>query len=109
MRVEETKVEALTIRDAERLDPVLVILQDFGGGAGRLVAECFGSAWSTYWGGMGPRTLREFICSCEPDYIANRLFPEKQRRTKHEYAYVMRIVAAIQTALRPAEQHTGGA
>lgn len=107
MRVEPTKVEALTIYDIERIDPVLVVLQDFGGGRGRLVLECFGSAWSTYWGGMGKETLREFICTCYPDYIVNRVFPEKQRRTKHEYAYVTRIVVAVQEALRSQVQHSG--
>ena len=101
MRVEPAHVEALTIYEADRLDPVFVVLQDFGGGRGRLVVECWGNAWSTYWGAMGSETLRQFIVGCDVDYIANRMWPSKQpRRVKADFAYLVRIVTAVQNALR---------
>lgn len=54
MRVDNSaKTEAFTIFDAPKLDPVTVVLQDLGPGCGRLMVECWGSAWSAYWGGMG--------------------------------------------------------
>jgi hypothetical protein len=99
MRIEPITVEAFTIYDAPALDPVLVMLQDFGGGSGRLLIECFGSAWSAYWGAMGDNGVRGFVCKCSADYLANRLWPSKQRRTKNEYAYLTRLVEAVQAAL----------
>lgn len=99
MKTEPTSLVALRITEAPALDPIIVIFQDIGPGQGRLIVECFGSAWATYWGGMGDRTVKEFIRSCNSDYIANRLWPEKQRRTKAGYAYLMRIVDAVRAAI----------
>lgn len=100
MRVEPALVRAFSIFDAERLDTILVVLQDCGAGRGRLLIECYGNAWSTFWSAMGARTLKDFLGSCEADYIANSLWPARQRRTKHEYAYLVRIVESAQAALK---------
>lgn len=93
-------VQAMRIFDAPKLDPIFVVLHDTGPGTGRLLVECYSTAWATYWGGMGDLRLREFITCCDPDYLANRLFPAKQRRTKADYDYLTRIVHAVQAALR---------
>jgi hypothetical protein len=77
----------------------MVVLHDMPGHQGRLIVECYGNAWSTYWGAMG-EPIRDFITGASTDYIANRLWPTKQRRTKAEYDYLTRIVQAVQTALR---------
>jgi hypothetical protein len=106
MRIEPAqKVEAFTIFDRPALDPVTVILQDFGG-SGRIIIECYGLAWSTYFGAIGTETLRQFIATAGKDYLANRIWPPKQRRTKADYGYVERIVEAVQTAIR--EQQARG-
>jgi hypothetical protein len=102
MRIESVTVEAFTIYEAPALDPVMVVIQDYHVGSGRLLVECFGSAWSTYWGAMGDNGVRGFVCSCSADYVTNRLWPSGQRRIKKDYAYLTRIVEAVQTALRSA-------
>lgn len=108
MRVEDSKVEALTIYEAERLDPILVMMQDFGGGRGRLIVECWGEAWSSYWGAMGDDTgLKKFVVGCHPDYIVNRMWGPNHKRAKHGPAYLARIIRAVQEALRAQVQHSG--
>jgi hypothetical protein len=98
MRTEQINVEAFTIHDAKALDPIRVIMQDIGPRQGRLIVECFGQAWSAYWGGMGDRTLREFLISCNASYIANKLTPP-YRLKKSDEAYLMRVVEAVHMAL----------
>jgi len=100
MRTEQASVEALTVFQAPALDPILIVLQDFGGGRGRLLLECYGLAWSTWFGAYGDGTLKGFITSCGADYLANRMWPPKQRRTKADYGYLVRVVEATQKALR---------
>jgi hypothetical protein len=99
MKTEPASFVALRITEAPGLDPILVLFQDISPGQGRLIVECFGQAWSTYWGAMDDRTVKDFVRSCDTDYIANRLWPERQRRTKHEYAYLTRITEAVKAAV----------
>jgi hypothetical protein len=104
MRVEPTTVKAFTIYDNDgsaRLDPVLVILQDFGGGAGRIVLECYGEAWSSYWGAMGAQTVQQFFMASSVDYLVNALWPRNgsaPSRKKHREDYLTRIVEAVRKA-----------
>lgn len=99
MRIEDSKTSrVLTIHDAPKLDPITVVLQDIGPGAGRLIVECYGEAWSAYWGGMGDATLSEFVRDCGPDYITDKLV--RPRMLKRDEAYLQRIVDAVQLALR---------
>lgn len=101
MRIEHSeRVKAFTIFDAPKLDPVTVVLQDVGPGCGRLVIECYGSAWSGYWGAMGDRPLLEFLVSCHHEYIAGRMRPTDRKMKKSEEAYLLRILDAVHSALR---------
>jgi hypothetical protein len=90
-----TNVEVLTIYDADGLDPITVLLQDFGGGNGRVIVECYCQAWAAWWGAMGPVSLRAFLLGCDPGYIVSRM-GAKVREEK----YLTRIVKAMQAALR---------
>jgi len=96
-------VHVITGADPEHrhgpLDPINVLLQDFGSNRGRLTIACFGSAWTTYWGAMGgadePRDLAQFIASVGPGYVASKLAPK--RRDEH---WLDRIVAATVAVVR---------
>jgi hypothetical protein len=103
MRVESATVTAFTIYDDDGtsgLDPVLVIIQDFGRGAGRIVLECYGQAWSSYWGAMGDRTIRQFFMSVGVDYLVNSLWPPANRTVRKAYRedYLRRIVESVRKA-----------
>lgn len=100
MRVEvESSAVTLRIFDAPGLDPITVVLRDFRSGSGEMIVACYGLAWVGYWGAIGERTLREFLISCHADYIANRIWIQHERRVKHRYAYLVRIIHAVQAAL----------
>lgn len=86
LQVERSTVTKLVITGAPRLDPITVFLEDFGlrdcghegspdykTGAGKITINCWGKSWNAYWGGMGPRTVSEFVVNCGWDYVLNCL------------------------------------
>lgn len=93
MRAEAFTPDCFTIYDAKGLDPINVIIQDWTG-AGRLIVECYGEAWATYFGAYGDGTMRSFLAECHPGYIANRLNPKGGE-------YLKEIAAAVVAALQP--------
>lgn len=102
MRVELSKTDTMTVRDAQALDPVTVFLQDFGAGRGRITIECYGRAWSTFFGNYGSENLRAFLINCDVGYLASRVEDGSKSMTARdkERAYLERIVRAMQDALK---------
>jgi predicted NACHT family NTPase len=100
VRIESQGARMFRIYDAPKLDPILVVMQDLGAGNGRLLIECFGDAWSGYWGAMGERSIEQFVLSCSADYIAGKMLGAQHKRNRTSEAYILRIVQAVQTALR---------
>lgn len=98
--------DSMTIYDAPMppgkgaLDPINVILRDFGG-SGQIIVECYGAAWSHWFGGIGKESLRQFIAGCSADYIATKLVTTTVRRnTKSEDGYVLHIASAVVEAMK---------
>lgn len=73
MKIEESTVKKLSLTELDRLDPVTVILEDFKPGHGKIIIECYGEAWASYWGAMGDRGIAEFVRSCDVHYLAKNL------------------------------------
>jgi len=95
MRIEAFKPDCFSIYDADGLDPINVVMQDFGG-SGRLIVECYGEAWATYFGAYGAGTLRTFLAGCDPGYVANRL--------NHKGGeYLLSIAKVVVAGMRPAD------
>lgn len=73
MNIEITTVKKLLISDLMgepyKIDPVSVILEDYEPGRGRIIIECAGESWSSWWGAMSGRTVAQFFCDCSDDYI----------------------------------------
>lgn len=100
MRTEPAKVECFTILQSPDIcDPILVVMQDFGGGMARMIVECYGVAWSGYWGAMGDRSLREFFVSCDLDYLSDRMAPHTGRESKRTREWRKRVLNVVQQAL----------
>lgn len=72
MKIESKLVTQLTITDVKNLDPIRVFMEDLGPNQGRLIIECYGKSWSTYWGSMGG-TLAEFIRDVNVGYIVGKI------------------------------------
>lgn len=106
MRIDNAvKVEAFVIYDAQRkpgrgvIDPITVVLRDFGS-TGQIIVECYGSAWSAWFGAIGSRTLRQFLAGCDEHYLGGKLATSTVRRTtKAEEDYVRDIARAVIAAL----------
>jgi hypothetical protein len=73
MKVEQSKVTKLKLTDLDRLDPITIFLEDFEPRKGKITIECFGKSWSSYWGGMGDRTIAQFFIDCDNHYLAKNL------------------------------------
>ena len=91
----ETKLDFFVIEEIEALDPITVILKGEIG-SGKLLVECYGESWSTYFGGTGDKTLLQFISGINSEYLGNRLISNTfHRPTKREQTYVNRISQAV--------------
>lgn len=76
MNIEETLIKRFRVTDVENLDPVTIMLEDFEPGKGKIVIECWGRSWSSFWPAMGGRTISEFFTSCNDDYLIRNLAPQ---------------------------------
>ncbi|GGL61761.1 hypothetical protein GCM10009091_49350 [Pseudomonas brenneri] len=86
LKVERSTVTKLVITGAPRLEPITVFLEDFGRrdcptesdpnyqtAQGKVTINCWDKSWNAYWGGMGPRTVAEFVVRCDWPYVLNCL------------------------------------
>jgi len=78
MRVSTKSVTKVIIEDIDNLDNVNVALEEYGPGRGKVTIDCFGDAWSHYWGAMGEKNLIDFIISCDCYYLAKKFAPHVQ-------------------------------
>lgn len=73
MKTEKRNTDTYILTELESLDTITVYVTNYKLGSGKIVIECFCSAWSCYWGGMGDNNLQQFFLSCDNDYILNKL------------------------------------
>ena len=73
MKITKKQVEKLILTELDKLDPVIVIMDDMKPGIGSITICCFGKAWTAYWAGMGEQRIAEFFTSSNVGYLADRL------------------------------------
>lgn len=71
MNIQRSTAVKLVISDVPRLDPITVFLEDLAPREGKATISCYGQSWSAWWGGMGDRSIKDFILSCDEHYLAN--------------------------------------
>jgi hypothetical protein len=101
-------VECFEVSGLAGIDPVTVYFQDFGQARGRVVLECYGSAWSAYFGAMGgDSTIRSFFLSSDTDYLVCKLGNHVQwqsvKQRKRDDAYLRRVIEAAKLGLAERE------
>lgn len=67
------KVRKLLIKGVPGLDSIHVFLEDLEPRQGQIIIKCYDESWTSYWGGMGDRTIAQFFCSCDNDYLAKNI------------------------------------
>lgn len=72
MKIEKSQVEKLRLTEIPGLDPVDVLLEDFGEGRGKLTISCFDESWMSSWGSMG-MSLPRFIVFASTEYLVENL------------------------------------
>lgn len=79
MKIEQSKISKLFISEADGLDPISVYLEDLGPSQGKITINCWGKSWTSFWRGMGSRTISEFFCSCNEGYLIGNLAPQMEK------------------------------
>ena len=75
MKVETSQVTKVVLKELDRLDPVTIVLENYEPGKGKIIIECYGKSWSSYWGGMSGDSVEVFFCRCDEHYLAKNLAP----------------------------------
>jgi hypothetical protein len=110
MKITAKPVEMLVIEDLPRLDPIRVVLENFDPGKGRIIIVCYDAAWVSYWGAMSGKSVQEFFVRSDAGYLASNLMSASTlSRAKHHETYLVRIIAAVQEALRARAMEGGAA
>jgi hypothetical protein len=96
-----TELKAFMLTEVPALDPITVILHDIAPGQGKITVECYGQAWSSYWGAMGTRSVAQFVASCDVTYLVGKMNPITVGRStgKSAEAYLARILTVVKEAL----------
>lgn len=70
MKVEKSEVTKITIKDVDGLDPVSLLIEEFDRGQAKVMIECYGESWSSYWGSMGGDAV-DFFTRTNVEYLVN--------------------------------------
>jgi len=99
MKVEISKnnIQQLKINDIPGLDLVNVYLENIEPGKGRILIECYGKSWTSYWGAMSGMRVEDFFIRCENSYITDRL---DHKAKGHKLKYLTKIVEAAKEAIK---------
>lgn len=71
MKITQSTIQQIVIRDVKSLDPVKVMIENIQPGVGNITITCFGKSWTSYWGSMSDRTIQEFFVDCNDSYLIN--------------------------------------
>lgn len=98
--ISPVNVEAVEIRGAKALDPIIVFWCDTAPSSGYVVITCYGCAWTCYFGSMGGRTIREFFADADVSYLVTKMgITPLLKERKADLAYLGRIVQAVKESI----------
>jgi len=101
MKLTTKPASILVIEDVKSLDPIRVITEDFEPGKGRIIIVCYDAAWVGYWGAMSGRSIAKFFVDCDAGYLLGNLRSASGlNRGKQHDIYLLRVIIAVQDALR---------
>lgn len=80
MDIQRNFVEKIKISDTESthgLDPVEIIIENYGEGRGKIIISCYVDSWTGYWGSMGG-TIEEFFQRVSNDYLIGKMSDSRE-------------------------------
>ena len=98
MKVTKNQTETYRLTDLNRLDPVTVYVTNYEEGEGRIVIECYGKAWSQYWGAMNRTNIQNFIITTDNDYLLD-CFIDNTSETDFEKINDMLLAEDLDTSV----------
>jgi len=80
MNIEKSTINKLRITDVERIDLLNVLYEDIEPGKGRVIIECYGKSWTSYWSAIGKnRKITQFFIDCNNEYLFDRFAARSDR------------------------------
>lgn len=70
MRVVESEIKSYKVTELESLDPITIMVEDFGEGSAEVTIKIYGESWTAYWGSMGG-SVKEFFTRTNVQYLVN--------------------------------------
>jgi len=103
-----TTCEVMEVERTATTDQVVVYWRDFEPGKGELTITCWGSAWTSYFGGMAGESIQTFFQRADTSYLANKLgSSEVLKKGRKEERYLTRVIEVIKGHLREAAEKAG--
>lgn len=79
MKVTETQIRKLEITEVPNLDPISVMIEEYGVGQAKIVIQCWDRSWNVYFGSMGSN-LKEFFTRTNVHYLTDKFSTEIERK-----------------------------
>lgn len=70
MKIVESSIKSYKATELENLDPITIMVEDFGEGSAEVTIKIYGESWTSYWGSMGG-SVKDFFTRTNVPYLVN--------------------------------------
>tara|TARA_R110002012_G_scaffold49804_5_gene128920 strand:- start:30085 stop:30594 length:510 start_codon:yes stop_codon:yes gene_type:complete len=70
MKIVESSIKSYKVTELDSLDPLTIMVEDFGGGRAEVTIKIYGESWTSYWGSMGG-SVKDFFTRTNVPYLVN--------------------------------------
>lgn len=85
-------VRRLHISKLEDFDPILVYIENYGKGQGRITIASYDMTVSNYWGAMGENhTMESFFLKASTDYLSGKLKPRTMNDSEIDFKELVKV------------------
>ncbi len=70
MKIEHKLVKSIKVSELDSLDPIEILISEYGEGSADVTIKCYGESWTSYWGSMGGN-VKEFFTRTNVGYLVN--------------------------------------
>lgn len=88
------------IEESGGMDRIEVYWRDYAPCKGSVTITCHGCAWTAWFGGMGDRTIKEFVADAGVDYLVTKLgINPTLKQLKKDNEHLAKIIRCIKKAI----------